>query len=198
MQGQKIYSAICDIMNDCPAISKTQKNTQQNFLYRGIDVVMNVFQPLLIKHRVFVVPEVLESNREERQAKTGGNLIYTTLKVKYTFFADDGSCISAIVQGEGMDSGDKSSNKAMSVAFKYACFQIFCIPTEEMKDPDAESHEITKQKEYKCVDCGKPFEDYVTPNGRIYTAEQVYHISERQNADGKARCGVCTKKVFEI
>ncbi|MFS0844210.1 MAG: ERF family protein [Roseburia hominis] len=30
-----------------------------------------------------------------------------------------------------MDSGDKATNKAMSVAFKYACFQVFCIPTEE-------------------------------------------------------------------
>ena len=38
-----------------------------------------------------------------------------------------------------MDSGDKASNKAMSSAFKYACFQTFCIPTEEMKDPDAET-----------------------------------------------------------
>ena len=38
-----------------------------------------------------------------------------------------------------MDSGDKASNKAMSSAFKYACFQVFCIATEEMKDPDAET-----------------------------------------------------------
>ena len=40
-----------------------------------------------------------------------------------------------------MDSGDKASNKAMSVALKYACFQLFMIPTEEMIDPDAETHE---------------------------------------------------------
>lgn len=38
-----------------------------------------------------------------------------------------------------MDSADKASNKAMSVAFKYACFQVFCIPTEEMVDPDSET-----------------------------------------------------------
>ena len=41
-----------------------------------------------------------------------------------------------------MDSGDKATNKAMAIAFKYACFQIFCIPTEEMKDPDSDSHQI--------------------------------------------------------
>jgi hypothetical protein len=42
-----------------------------------------------------------------------------------------------------MDSGDKASNKAMSVAMKYAMFQMFMIPTEEMVDPDGESHDVT-------------------------------------------------------
>lgn len=135
----KIFEALTAVMADCPVIGKDQKNQQQNFMYRGVDVVMNVLQPLFIKHKVFVVPEVLESTREERQTARGGNLIYTTLKIRYTFYADDGSFISAVVQGEGMDSADKSSNKAMSVAFKYACFQVFCIPTEEFYDPDADA-----------------------------------------------------------
>ena len=59
--------------------------------------------------------------------------------MKYTFYANDGSSIISIVVGEGMDSADKSANKALSVAYKYACFQVFCIPTEEMKDPDADA-----------------------------------------------------------
>ena len=45
-----------------------------------------------------------------------------------------------------MDSGDKATNKAMSIAFKYACFQVFCIPTEEMIDPDAECHEVAPKE----------------------------------------------------
>ena len=59
------------------------------------------------------------------------------------FRSTDGSEVCATVIGEGMDSADKSSNKAMAVAFKYACFQVFCIPTEEMAkdDPDAYSPE---------------------------------------------------------
>lgn len=136
-----IYESINKIMAECPAIAKAQKNSQQGFMYRGVDVVMNVFQPLLAKYKVFVAPEVLDTIREERQTKSGGNLIYTILKVKYTFYAEDGSFVTATVQGEGMDSADKSGNKAMSVAFKYAMFQVFCIPTEEMRDPDEESPE---------------------------------------------------------
>ena len=134
-----IYESITAIMNESIAIGKEKKNTQQNFMYRGIDDVMNTFYPLLSKHKVFIVPEVLEQHREERQSKNGGNLIYSILKVKYTFYAEDGTSVQAVVIGEGMDSADKASNKAMAVAMKYAMFQVFCTPTEEMPDPDAES-----------------------------------------------------------
>lgn len=134
-----IYTAINGIMEEIGVIGKTSKNQQQGFYYRGIDAVMNALQPALVKHKVFVVPEVLEHKREERVTGKGSNLIYSVLKIKYTFCAEDGSSVSATVIGEGMDSGDKASNKAMSVAFKYACFQVLCIPTEEMKDPDSET-----------------------------------------------------------
>lgn len=137
-----IFTAINACMNDIGVVGKNDRNEQQRFMYRGIDAVMNAINPALIKNKVFVVPEVLEQTREERQTKSGGNLIYSICKVKYTFYAEDGSNISATVIGEGMDSGDKATNKAMSIAFKYACFQVFCIPTEEMVDPDAECHEV--------------------------------------------------------
>lgn len=144
MEG-KIYSAISKAMVEIGAVGKNQKNQQQGFMYRGIDAVMNAINPALINNGIFVVPEVLEQTREERTTSKGNLLIYSICKVKYTFFAEDGSSISAVVIGEGMDSGDKATNKAMSIAFKYACFQVFCIPTEEMVDPDAEVHDVRPQ-----------------------------------------------------
>ena len=142
-----IYQAIAEIMKEDSAIAKEQENTQQKFKYRGIDDVMNVFHPLLAKYGVFVVPEVLEQTREERVSGKGNTLLYSVLKVRYTFYAADGTSVSAVVIGEGMDSGDKASNKAMAAAMKYAMFQVFCIATEDMVDPDSESPEVEpKQK----------------------------------------------------
>ena len=137
-----IYEAICKTMEDVGAIGKNSKNPQQGFMYRGVDAVMNALNPAMIKNGIFVVPTVLEQTREERTTAKGGLLIYSICKIKYTFYAQDGSFVESVVIGEGMDSGDKATNKAMSVGFKYACFQVFCIPTEEMKDPDAEVHEV--------------------------------------------------------
>jgi ERF superfamily len=84
---------------------------------------------------------VLDRDVAERETKQGGILIYTTLTMAYTFYAPDGSNVRAVVVGEAMDTGDKSSNKAMSAALKYALLQIFCVPTE-IEDADAQSHEL--------------------------------------------------------
>lgn len=145
-EKKNIYETINTVMADVGVIEKEKRNMQQGFNYRGIDDVMNAISPAFIKNKLFVVPEVLEQSREERTTTKGGNLIYSVCRIKYTFYAEDGSCIEAVVIGEGMDTGDKASNKALAAAFKYACFQVFCIPTEEMKDPDAESHEISPKK----------------------------------------------------
>lgn len=141
-----IYQSITKIMEEVPSIGKTQRNKTQGFMYRGIDDVMNALQPLLAKNKVFIVPEILEQTREERVTSKGGNLIYSICKIKYKFYAEDGSSIEAITIGEGMDSGDKATNKAMAIAMKYALFQVFCIPTDEMKDPDSEIPEQSIKK----------------------------------------------------
>lgn len=161
-EKKNIYETIAAVMADVGAVGKTSRNQQQNFMFRGIDAVMNALNPAMVKHHLFVIPEVLDHKREERQSvksfynREAGvteqkttNLIYSICTIKYTFYAEDGSSVSAVIIGEGMDSGDKATNKAMSIAFKYACFQVFCIPTEEMKedDPDRESHEVQPRKQ---------------------------------------------------
>jgi hypothetical protein len=168
----KIYQAINSIMNEMEAIEKGKKNSQQGFMYRGVDDVMNTLKPLLAKHKVFVVPKVLEETREERTTAKGGLLLYSVLKIEYSFYAEDGSCVSAVVIGEGMDSGDKASNKAMSVAFKYACFQVFCIPTEDMVDPDSHTPEPSV-KHFSLKERAKIISDLLKQSNGSISFEQV-------------------------
>lgn len=138
----EIYTAMTAIMEEIPAIGKNKKNQQQDFSYRGIDDVYNAVNGIMAKHGVFVCPEVLDKSREERTNKNGTVLAFVTLTVKYTFYAKDGSSVSCVVCGEGMDSGDKATSKALSISQKYAFFQVFTIPTQEVVDPDADSYEV--------------------------------------------------------
>ena len=199
----EIHQKIPIIMSEIGAIQKAKKNAQQGFMYRGVDDVMNALQPLLHKHGVFIVPEVLEQKREERQTSKGGNLIYSVCTIKYTFYASDGSYITAVVVGEGMDSGDKATNKAMAIAFKYACFQVFCIPTEEMKDPDADTPEPSMPKEsakskqepelFICRDCGEVIKPFKASSGKTYGVRELAARSKKKY--GRPLCVACADKV---
>lgn len=197
MDTPMIYKAIAKVMAEVGAIGKDKRNQQQGFQYRGIDDVMNALYPVLSKHGLFLTPEVLEHHREERQTARGGNLIYSILKIRYTMYAEDGSNVSATVIGEGMDSADKSSNKAMSVAMKYAMFQLFCIPTEEMVDPDAYSPEASiPAPAYTCFDCGEGIYDIRGKDGKVkMTAEQV--ADSGLEKFGRVLCVKCAKKAKE-
>nr|DAX15350.1 MAG TPA: ERF superfamily protein [Bacteriophage sp.] len=147
MENGQIYAAISAAMADISAIGKDKYNQQQGFKFRGIDDVMNALKPILTKNKIFTVPQVLEQTREIKVTAKGGELRYSLLKIAFRFYATDGSFIEAVTLGEGMDSGDKASNKAMAIAYKYALFQVFCIPTEEMTDPDGESYETKHETE---------------------------------------------------
>ena len=145
MATAMIYGLISQAMRKVGAIGKDSVNQQQKYKFRGIDAVYNALNPVMSELGLFVCPEILEHRREERLTNNGTVLKYSILTIKYTMYAPDGSNVSCVVVGEGMDSGDKASNKAMSVALKYACFQLLMIPTEEMIDPDGETHTVTSK-----------------------------------------------------
>ena len=173
----QIYGLVGRAIGMIGAIGKDKKNLQQGFMYRGIDQVYNALNPVMEELGIFFVPEVLDMRRDERVNKNGTVLTYTILTMKYTAYAPDGSNVSMTVMGEGMDTGDKGCNKAMSVAMKYAMFQLFCIPTEEMKDPDADVYKdvLPKQPAQKPVQKGPE-------NGSVTTADKL-PAQEREDAE---------------
>lgn len=116
-------------------IAKTRNNQQQNYKFRGIDDVYNALSRSLSKHGVVIIPNVLSREQVERVTKTGGVLFYTSVQVEY-LITDGETELKAVTYGEAMDSADKSTNKAMSAAYKYMALQLFCIPTEGDNDAD--------------------------------------------------------------
>ena len=193
MAGAKIFEAISNVMKDVGVVGKNDKNDFDHYKYRGIDAVMNALNPAMVKHKVFVTPTVLESQREERVGKNGTNMVYSVLTVKYTFYTDDGSSVDCVVVGEAMDRSDKSTNKAMAAAFKYACFQTFCIPTEEMIDSETESLEIGKAAEKKGkkptdeeknADMAASVDPKYVPDPNRTVEEMVKNIKEEQERTG--------------
>ena len=137
-----VQAALCK-----EGIAKDRRNSQQGYNFRGIDDIYNTLSGLLSENGLCILPEVLERTQVERITQKGGALFYTTVKVKYTIVsAVDGSQFVTATYGEAMDSADKSTNKAMSAAYKYMCLQVFCIPTEGDNDADETTPDMIKPK----------------------------------------------------
>jgi hypothetical protein len=142
---QHVYTAIAQVMATIAkqGISKDRKNDAQGYAFRGIDDVYNALAPILSEAGLCVLPYVKSREVLERQTRSGGALFYVTVAVDFALVsAVDGSTHTISVVGEAMDSGDKATNKAMSAAYKYACMQAFCIPTEGDNDADKQTHEV--------------------------------------------------------
>lgn len=127
-------------------IGKNRKNEQQGFKFRGIDDVMNRMAQHLTEADLVIAPNIRSREVHERVNSRGNPLFYVTVQVDYTIYSTvDGSSIVCSVPGEAMDSGDKATNKALSIAYKYMAFQLFAIPIDE--DPDATTHVVGKKPE---------------------------------------------------
>ena len=145
-QGSMIYQKMANILKDCKAITKSEKNQQQGFKFRGIDNVMNELHELFARNEVFILQDVKSFETENRQLKSGSMITYTRATITFRYTTTDGSFVETTNVGEAMDTGDKGMNKAMSIALKYSLLQMFLIPTEEQKDPDATTPEETDFK----------------------------------------------------
>lgn len=134
-----IHQAMSAVMGSIGAVGKDRRNEHFKYQFRGIDDVLNAVHHALVKHGVFYMPEVLDT-----EYGIAGKQRVATLRVKYRFYGPAGDSVEAITVAEGMDSGDKAPNKAMSAALKYALIQVFAIPTEDQADTDREAPDTTE------------------------------------------------------
>lgn len=140
--NNKIFTLIPKIMGDLGSIGKDKSNTHQGYKFRGIEDMYNNIHPVLVKHGVFCVPQVVESSSESFTSAKGTLSFRVLLKVNHKFYADDGSCVEVITASEGIDTSDKATNKALSAAMKYAFIELLSIPTADIEDSDRTSPEV--------------------------------------------------------
>ena len=99
---------------------------------------------------------------------------------------------------KGMDDSQVTGT-ASSYARKYALNGLYNIDDTKDADTDAYKKQTTANStstpEYKCGDCGKPFEAFRDPtSGKTFTPAEVFQMAKKRNADGVARCADCRKK----
>lgn len=149
-----VHEAWSRVMAAVQSVGKTGHNKQQDYSFRGIDAVLNAAGPAMREHGVVVIPSLLDAQyRDIEVGKNRTTMREVTVRVRYTIFGPAGDMLVhesdpdfGVVPGESMDSGDKGTAKAMSVAYRTFLIQALTIPTHD-PDPDEKTYERASRQD---------------------------------------------------
>jgi hypothetical protein len=110
------------------------------FNFRGVDTVVNVFGPVTLKHGINIMSSKVEATYGEKSTKNGGKMRECSVLVTWTIMGPMGDTLTLQTMGEALDTADKSTTKAQSVALRTLLLGFGLTPTHD-KDPDADRHE---------------------------------------------------------
>lgn len=193
-----VVEALALVMEDVQAVRKADRNTQQGYIFRGIDAVVNAVGPAFRKHGVIAVPTKTEARYRDVTTNTGKPSRECTVIVTYRFYGPAGDFIDCEVPGESMDFGDKGAPKAMSVAYRIALLQALCIPTDE-PDPDAQSYERgeEEQRQAASAEQATAFADLTKQLADATTEPELKSVWEKVVATYKAD-GITTTQANKL
>jgi hypothetical protein len=180
-----IYKKIGEILKEIEPVTKEKTNTQQNYKFRGIEDAMNMLSPILAKHGVFPTTEKVEDVLSENvQSKSGSAGYHYVRRYTFHFYAEDGSFVSTMADGEAIDYGDKSSNKAYSTAYREALWKLFIVPfaADDIENTDHDLKPIEKPVIAKPTVKADPFKVAEDAIKLCTTPEQLSKIAEKVTA----------------
>ncbi|MGD6762075.1 ERF family protein [Streptomyces sp. BH097] len=131
----RVFAVIAAVMADAMPVGKDQRNTQQNYNFRGIDDVMSAMAGPMRKHGLFILPTIAKHEQGR-----DGKMTRTLITMRYRIYGPAGDCLVADVPGEAFDFADKATNKAQSAALKYLLFTLFMLPVDSRSIDDGDRH----------------------------------------------------------
>jgi hypothetical protein len=142
-QKPTLLPKLAKIMEAVGEVPKLGYNKAQDYWYvREEDLVKEV-RKAFIAEKVLVIPhrESVEVRETQRVDKATGQVTpgqpITTVLVTYQFIdSETGDQLDVPMVGQGADSGDKGSSKALTGALKYVLRQSFLIPTGDDPEKD--------------------------------------------------------------
>ena len=174
---------------------KNQYNSFGKYNYRSCEDILEAAKPICRKHDLVLLLTDKPVCIGDRYYIEATARLYDT---ESDLFLEATASAREADTKKGMDDSQVTGT-ASSYARKYALNGLFNI--DDTKDADTDAYKkqtttnTTAAPEYKCADCGKPFEAFRDPaSGKTFTPAEVFQMAKKRNADGVARCADCRKK----
>lgn len=185
-----IYEKMSAIMQDVQYLTKDDQVKFGTTSYKALseEKVTGIMRAELIKHKLVIYP--IQQSASRIGQITHVDVMYRLVNVENPEeYIDIASC------GDGADSQDKGSGKAMTYAFKYMWLRAFALPTGE--DPDKiSSAELDEKLKYVCADCGIPISNTKTRSGEIWKADKIAAYAEQRHH--RVLCPDCIKVADKV
>ena len=170
---------------------KNQYNIFGKYNYRSCEDILEAAKPINKKHGLVLLLTDKPVCVGQRYYSEATARLYDT---ESDLFLEATASAREADTKKGMDDSQVTGT-ASSYARKYALNGLFNIDDTKDADTDAYKKQTTAAPEYKCGDCGKPFEAFRDPtSGKTFTPAEVFQMAKNRNADGVARCADCRKK----
>jgi hypothetical protein len=156
------------VRRDIRAIGKAELYNQSGtkFNFRGVDTVVNVFGPVTLKHGIHIMSSKVEATYGEKSTKSGGKMRECSVLVTWTVMGPMGDTFTLQTMGEALDTADKSTTKAQSVALRTLLLGFGLTPTHD-KDPDADRIERGEAPTRSAIDYRDEIVNPQTTPGRL-------------------------------
>ena len=165
VKEMNIYEKMSAITAEIGVVEKNLNvKVNSNSSYKAVSErdVLDAVKPIEQKYRVYSYPanrkivdrDVLTKETEYNGTITRTNTLFMRVETVYRFVNIDkpDEFIETTVYGDGLDTGDKASGKAMTYADKYALMKAYKLSTGD--DPDKEAspeHGYEKKAEPKAT-----------------------------------------------
>lgn len=126
-----IATAISGIMAELESLPKDGHNAFSNYEFTTEGMIANTLRHMMAKAGLALVPFNSEITQSEQ---INEKMRRVTISGQYRLIHTSGESLNVVVPGEGMDSLDKSTAKALTQSYKYALLQIFCAGRGEDGD----------------------------------------------------------------
>lgn len=138
-----LLEAVHAVMGEVGYVQKDGENTVQKFRFASEIAFIAKLRPAMVKHGLVLLPlPTLEPPHIERYEREAGKYSFrSVVRRRYLLGHVGGATVELGMDGEGIDTSDKSMPKACTQALKWLLRQLFIVETGVDPDPDRDSPE---------------------------------------------------------
>ncbi|WP_247616808.1 ERF family protein [Streptomyces sp. MK37H] len=145
-----VHIAWLRVRHDVRSVGKTDEHKEKDkngrpyvkYNFRGVDAAINAFGPATLRHGVNVMAVDMAPSYRDTKSSRGTPMREATLVTTWQIIGPRGDSLPLLKSaGESLDSGDKGTAKAQSLALRALLFNTGMIPTG---DPEPEAVHVER------------------------------------------------------